>query len=69
MLVKNEAKLKELEATEDDKLAPRPYLTVIGFIAFFLGMFFVWLPLCDSIGLIFPGDDKTDAAAFTRFVF
>ena len=48
-------KYKELEEADDDKLAPRPYLTVVGGILFFVGMFCTWLPLCDVIGIIFPG--------------
>ena len=57
VLVRNEAKYAELESADDDKLAPRPYITAAGGILFFLGMFFTWLPLCDIIGLIFPGTE------------
>lgn len=59
ILVRNAGKYAELEAADDDKLARRPYLTMVGFIDLFIGIFCAWLPLCGVIGIIFPGAHRT----------
>jgi len=69
ILVKNDTKYAELEASDDDKLAPRPYLTTFGTVAFFIGMFCTWLPLCDVIGVIFPAFSFATGFLCIAFVF
>ncbi len=55
ILARSTAKYSELEEADDQSLAPRPYITAVGGLLFFVGMFCAWLPLCDVIGVIFPG--------------
>eukprot|EP00291_Cryptomonas_curvata_P023551 CAMPEP_0172171682 /NCGR_PEP_ID=MMETSP1050-20130122/12027_1 /TAXON_ID=233186 /ORGANISM="Cryptomonas curvata, Strain CCAP979/52" /LENGTH=411 /DNA_ID=CAMNT_0012843139 /DNA_START=371 /DNA_END=1606 /DNA_ORIENTATION=- len=69
ILVRNNAKYTELEEADDQNLAPRPYITAIGGIIFFIGMFCTWLPLCDVIGIIFPAFSFATGLLCIAFVF
>jgi len=54
-LKRNESKMREMNASEEAMLVPRPYLTMIGAVLLWLGFLAQLLPFCNILALIFPG--------------